>query len=219
MLSMLEALCHHSDELLVAGDNASTVLVKTRESELELRLTNIQQLLASHESNTVTQSLRRDFDRACSEAEQICEHVEVTIRDTARLTDDADEAALTTSMANLDRSLTQLVGLPAVQLTDVLPVTATDLQKLQHVSSHSHDLLCQTKDRCLAVHRQLLTRYDMARVCHEWLQFVAQIERELSSPLAGNFDAFLAQRNTFEASSVTLFLSTDFSYIIYMHIY
>jgi len=203
VLSMLQTLGHLSDELLVAGDNASVVLVKVRESELGLRLTSVQQLLMSRElqlGSSDARLLLSDVHRACSETERICEQVEMILGE-AVLADDADESALTT---RLDWSLTQLPGLPAVQLAYDLPLSATDLERLQLVSRRSHDLLCRMRDQCRAVHQRLLTRYDRARKSHEWLQFVTQVEHELSSPLAGNFDALLAQRKTFEASSLTL---------------
>ena len=196
---MLQALSDRSDELLVAGDSASSVLVKVRESELGQRLTNIQQLLMSHElqlGSLDTQSVLSDF-RACTE------QVEMTLRDVV-LADDADEATLTTVMASLEQSLAQLVCQPPTHLTYVSLLDVADSERFQHLYRQSRDLLCRTKDQCRAVQRQLLTHYDMACKCHAWLQFVAQIEHELSCPLASNIDSLLAQQKMFEASSVIL---------------
>lgn len=201
---MLQSLSHDSDGLLVGSDNASSLLVKVRESELELRLTNVRQLLMSRESvlgSLDAESSPTEFHRVCGETEQVCEQVETTLGDVA-LSDGTDEATLTTLMTSLDRSLTQLAGHRTVHLPYIVPLGITDSERLQHLHSRSHDLLCRTKDRCRAVHRRLLTHYSTARRCHEWLQFVAPIERELSCSLAGNFDALLAQQKTFEASSI-----------------
>jgi len=203
--SMLQALAHHSNELLVAGDSASSVLVKTREGELGLRLTTVQQLMISRQSEPGSLHAQSEFHRACSETEQTCEQVETTLGD-AVLTDDADEAVLTTLMAHVDQSLVQLVGCSPVHLAYVLPLSATDLERLRHLHSRSRALLCRTKDQYRTVHRRLLSCYDVARKCDEWLQFVAQIEHELSSPIAGSFEPLLTQRKTLEARCVILSL-------------
>jgi len=209
VLSMLQSLGHHSDELLVASDNATAVLVKVQESELGWRVTRMQQLLMSCKSQfglSYMQSQLSEFYQSCGEAERTYEQVETVLKETM-LTGDADEVMLTTSVAQLDQSLLQLRGDQSslettIQLAYLLPLGSADSERLERLNSHSHALLCGTKDQCRAVREQLLTHCDNAQKCSEWLQFVAQIERELNSPMAGNFDALLTQRKTLEASFV-----------------
>jgi len=200
--SMLQSLSHHSDELLVAGDNATAMLVKEQESELMWHVSRMQQLLMSYHSHM--QSQWSDFLRVCREAELICEQVETVIKETT-LTDDADKVTLTTLTTRLDQSLMQLIGdqsplEAALRLSYILPLSDTESGRLQCLSDRSHALLCSAKEHCVAVHQQLLVRCDSAQKCNEWLQFVAQIEHELNAPLAGSFDALLKQRKALEAS-------------------
>ena len=202
VLSMLQSLSHHSDEVLVASDNATVMLVKEQESELMWRVSRMQQLLMS--CQLYMQSQWNDFLRVCSEAELVCEQVEAVVKETM-LTDDVDEVMLTTLAAHLDQSLMQLIGdqsplEAALRLSYILPLSDTESERLQRLSDHSHTLLCSMKERCVAVRQQLLVRGDNAQKCNDWLQFVAQIEHELNAPLASNFDALLKQRKALEAS-------------------
>lgn len=208
VLSELQSLRQRSDELLVDGDSATAVLVKTTENELGWRVSCVQQLLTACQSNLAS-LWSSDFEGACSEAERLCDRVEVILKDSAILPDDADEATLTVSSKHLDRSLVQLVGEQspleaANRQAYVLLLSATKLDRLQRLNYRSHDLLCRLKDRCREVRRrQLLTRCDDAQGKYDaWLQFVQQIELELNSPLAGNFDALQTQQKTLEASVI-----------------
>jgi len=214
---MLQALSQHSSELLDAGDSASAMKVKVQERELACRVSKIQQLIISYESNfghSDTQSQLSEFLQTVREDEYTCNQAETVLQETM-LTDGVDDVMLTTLAARLDRSLSQLVGeqfpVEATTRLSYIPrLSTSQTEALQQLSDHSHALQSSTKDRSRDIRQKLLIRSDGVRKCKEWLQFVTQIETEVNTLLAGNFDTLLTQRKALEAS---------FNQFLFKHVY
>ena len=212
VLRALQSLASRSDDLLVDGDCATAVLVKQRERNLWLRATNTQQLLTFCESKLPIRTQRDDFEGACKDVEHACDDAESTLINT--MPSDADDAVLATFAVHLDESLLQLAGPgsplgAATRMAHVLPLRATDSERIKQLNIRLHDLIHRVADRHRAVDQQLVTLCDSAWKCDKWLELVAEIERELGSPVATSFDLLLKQRATLAVRSLV-----DFSFVL-----
>lgn len=178
--------------------------VKTRESELNQRVSRLRKLISIPTSGSVHPG-HADFRRACDDAERILTRASATLQEASRV--DADDiSALAAVVTRLDDTIEQLVSArstldAASRLAHSLPHEASESDRVGLLNSKCRDLLCQARDQCKIARRRLLTCRGIEDKCNDWLEFILRVEQSLNEPLAGNCEALVAQKQAVSVSS------------------
>lgn len=178
--------------------------IKTRESELNQRVSRLRKLISSPPSDGARPGVA-DFRRACDDVDRVLARAVATLQEASSV--DADDAcALAAVVTRLDNTIEQLVTgrstLDAAnRLAYSLPLEASDSDRVGLLNSKYRDVLGQARDQCKTARRHLLTCRGIEDKCNDWLEFILRVEQSLNEPLAGNCEALLAQKKAVSASS------------------
>ena len=85
-----------------------------------------------------------------------------------------------------------------------LPLSKEDSAAVKDVNSRWHAALANINERYRNVQSHLLLQQDFHEKCAEWGRFVAQVERDLASNIAGSYEALLDQQKAFEVRIFTI---------------
>lgn len=197
----LTSLSRHSDSLLVANDNSTAMLIKTKETEMSRRITRLRQLVHNSSSPSAINHSQSDASLhvACEEVDRVVSRANATLADRTPCN---NVSTLSARAALLDNTVEQLVYIGS-SLDTANRLVASSLpglvDRVGQLNTRWRDVLARAKDQCRVVRQQLLTCRDVADKCDDWLEFVMRVERSLSEPLAGSQTALTEQK---EAISV-----------------
>jgi nesprin-1 len=201
----LTNLSQLSDQLTPNMDNATIIHITARETALQQKLSSLQQALNRHQKS-LQEGLdqHKRFSLAFNNVDQFLSQAEVILRK-ADPTASADEADIRERLEQFkalsDQFTERLADLETVNLIGYrLPLSETDSHRMRHLNQKWYQLSAETSDRYKHMQNHLLLQQDFSQKCEEWMLFLAQIEKDLASDIAGNYEALLEQQQAYEVS-------------------
>ena len=216
----LTSLSQLSDQLTPHMDNATIIQITARETALGQRLLNMQQALARH-----LQSLQDDLDKH-SRFDSAFTNVDgfLAQADDILCSEDPNKSAEEPSIRERLDQFKNLAGqfterqpdLETVNLIGYrLPLNEADSQRMRQLNQRWYNLAADTAERYKTMQSHLLLQQDFNQKCEEWMLFLAQVEKDLATDIAGNYESLLEQQQAYEVS-LTLLKTYQFILLRYV---
>ncbi|ELT88687.1 hypothetical protein CAPTEDRAFT_175674 [Capitella teleta] len=200
----LTTLSQLSDQLTPCMDNATIIHITARESSLQQRLNTMQQSL-NRQQKMLEEDLNRHarFDLAFKNVDQFLSQAEVILHtadpvstaDAADIRDRLEEFRVLSNKFTEKKSDLETVNLIGYRLS----LGEADSQSMRQLNQKWYQLSSETSDRYKHMQSHLLLQQDFSQKCEEWMLFLAQVEKDLTAEVAGNYEALLEQQQAYEA--------------------
>ncbi len=82
-----------------------------------------------------------------------------------------------------------------------LPLKKTDAERLHNLNNRWTTLSGDASDRQRTLQASLLQQQNFNDKCEEWMMYLAQVEKDLAAPVAGNYPELLEQQTAFEVGN------------------
>lgn len=203
--NQLTALGQLSDQLTPHMDNATIINITARESSLNQRLTSMQQVLARH-VRSLEEGLDKHsrFDTAYDNIDRFLSYADTILRmeDPNQSASEGDIRHRLDQFKSLSNQFTEkLSDLETVNMLGYrLSLNEADSMRMRRLNQRWYRLAGETSERYKRMQGYLLMQQSFSEKCEEWMLFLAQVEKDLASEIAGNYEALLEQQQAYEAS-------------------
>ena len=199
----LQDLTSCSSPLFKSMDNATIIHITSRETALNQSLVHLIQTLTKHQqslSSDLTRHSRLDF--AYDTVETFLKEVDGTLR-AEDPNKSADETQLRERLGLLRAVSCQFshrqVDLDALNHIGYrTPLAEEKSRQLRELNRRWHQALSDTTERYKMLRSHLLLQQDFNQKCEDWLVFLAQVEKDLNTDIAGSYEGVLKQQQAYE---------------------
>ena len=103
-----------------------------------------------------------------------------------------------------------------------LPLNKEDAERLHVINNRWLDLSSEATERQRGLQSCLLHQQNFNEKLEEWMLYLAEVEKDLAAPIAGNYPKLLEQQAAFEVLKICffsfwVFFLTDVSYLTWFH--
>lgn len=203
----LTALARLSGQLAPSMDNITVVHMTATETALRQDMTGLENSLSKH-VKTAQNALEKynKFREALDVVQRFINDAESQLKE-ADSSASVEVKVLHSRMEALQNLLQDFRHTQST-LDDLnsmgyrLPLNKQDTSSVKDLNSRWQGALSVIGERYRHLQAQLLLQQDFHEKCSEWGKFLAQVEKDLSSEIPGNYKGLLDQKKAFEVITI-----------------